>query len=59
MNGNNLIEFEEKHPDLQMNFLETKGYVEYDEYPESDIMDLLESDEYWKFVEEEYNARVD
>jgi len=52
MNGNDLIEFEEKYPELQMKFLESIGLLNA---PEVLQVKKLESQEYWDFVEEEYN----
>jgi len=55
MNGNDLIEFEEHHPELQEKFLEENGM---DILLDDIKTNKLESDEYWKFVEEEYNNRL-
>jgi len=53
MNGNDLIEFEESRQDLQDKFLEKKGF-DISKYTEA-MKDILESQEYWDFVQEEYD----
>ena len=54
MNGNDLLVFEEKNPELQAKFLEEKGYVE-ENVISDEATRLLESQEYWDYVQEEYN----
>lgn len=51
-NGDDIIRFEEKNPDLQMKFLESIGLVNATEVLQ---VKKLESQEYWDFVEEQYN----
>ncbi len=50
MNGNDLIDFEEKNPDLQMKFLESIGMEKSSVIAQAH---KLESQEYWDFVQEE------
>ena len=52
MNGNDLIEFEEKNPELQLKFLESVGLADAVEVLQTR---KLESQEYWDFVQEEMN----
>ncbi len=53
MNGNDLIRFEEKNPELQEKFLESIG-MKYS----AEVLQVkkLESQEYWDFVQEEYES---
>ena len=55
MNSNDLIEFEEKNPELQMKFLESINLEKEDSVVQAK---KLESSEYWDFVLEEYNEKV-
>ncbi len=50
MNGSDLIEFEEKNPELQMKYLES---INLGNAPEMLQVKKLESQEYWDFVLEE------
>ena len=52
MNGNDLIEYQEKHPELQEQFLKQIGA---ENLPEMIQCKKLESEEYWDFVLEEMN----
>lgn len=52
MNGNDLIEYQEKHPELQEKYLKKIGA---ENLPEMIQVKKLESAEYWKFVLEEMN----
>ena len=56
VNGNDVVEHEEKNCErLQLNFLEIKGF-DIDNIDLADAEWWLESDEYWKFVEEDMNG---
>jgi len=50
MNGNDTLRFEEKNPELQQKYLDLFGLTM--DSPEH-AKELLQSDGYWKFVEEE------
>jgi len=56
MNENDIIKFEEKNSDLQLKFLEEKGFNE-NNMNDKEAINLLESSEYWDFVEEEFERR--
>jgi len=51
--SDDLIKFEEQHPELQEEFLEKLGF-DTSSYSET-MKDTLESQEYWDFVQEEFN----
>ena len=55
MNENDLTEFEEKNPELQMKYLESIGLANADILIQAK---KLESSGYWDFVFEEYNNRM-
>ena len=52
MNGSDLIEYQEKHPELQEQFLKKIGA---ENLPEMIQTKKLESKEYWEFVQGEMN----
>jgi len=51
--SDDLIKIEEQHPELQEEFLEKLGF-DTSSYSET-MKDTLESQEYWDFVQEEFN----
>lgn len=54
MNRNDLLVFEEKNPELQEEFLKSKGYDTSNIETDLKIISLLESNEYWDFVRDEF-----